>query len=110
MILTDIGDASVDTDGAFHIISNFQSKFDAVADGGTLLVAGNQTRVAGSFTLLGNPVSADYDAVTNTVFIAERANGGGRILAFTNADAGGNIGPDINNTLSGASSVYFYRE
>ena len=110
MILTDIGDASVDTDGAFHIISNFQSKFDAVADGGTLLVAGNQTRVAGSFTLLGNPVSADYDAVTNTVFIAERANGGGRILAFTNADAGGNIGPDINNTFSGASSVYFYRE
>ena len=110
MILTDIGDASSDTDGGFHIITNFQSKFDAVNDGGTMAVQDNQVRVAGSATFLGNPVSADYDAEANEVFIAERANGGGRILSFTNVETGGNIGPNMNATLSGASSVYFYKQ
>lgn len=109
MILTDIGDAAVDNDGGFHIIADFDSKFSGVADGGTLAV-GNQVRVAGSNTFLGNPISAEFDSATNTVFIAERANGGGRVLAFTDADAGGNIAPSVNNTLSGASSLYFYSE
>ncbi|RFN58256.1 hypothetical protein [Marixanthomonas ophiurae] len=110
MILTDIGDAAVDSDGGFHIISNFQSKFNGVADGETLVVADNQIRVSGGSTFLGNPVSADYDADSDTVFIAERANGGGRVLAFVDASEGGNISPDINNELSGASSVYYYSE
>jgi hypothetical protein len=110
MVLTDIGDASDDSDGGFHIITNFVNKFNSVADGGTLPVAGNQVRVAGSSTFLGNPVSADFDADSNTVFIAERANGGGRILAFSNIDTGGNLSPVINNQLNGASSVYFYKE
>ncbi|OAB78975.1 hypothetical protein [Cochleicola gelatinilyticus] len=109
MILTDIGDAAVDNDGGFHIITDFDSKFSGVADGGTLAVS-DQVRVAGSNTFLGNPISAEFDSDTNTVFIAERANGGGRVLAFTNADAGGNIAPSVNNTLSGASSLYFYSE
>ncbi|WP_432410575.1 hypothetical protein [Rasiella sp. SM2506] len=107
MILTDIGDATVDTDGAFHIITNFETKFNGVENGGTLAVSGNQVRVAGSNTFLGNPVNVDYDAEGNTVYIAERANGGGRVLAFVDADAGGNIAPTINNTLNGASSVYY---
>ncbi len=110
MILTDIGDASSDTDGGFHIISDFASKFNDVANGGTLLVANNQVRVAGAATLLGNPIAAEYDAENNIVFIAERANGGGRVLAFTDADAGGNVTPTINNTLSGASSLYLYKQ
>ncbi len=110
MILTDIGDAGVDSDGGFHVISNFQSKFNGVADGETLAVANNQVRVSGSATLLGNPISADYDEDSDTVFIAERANGGGRVLAFVDASAGGNLTPDINNELSGASSVYYYSE
>ena len=107
MILTDIGDAGVDSDGGFHVISNFQSKFDGVADGETLAVANNQVRVAGSNTLLGNPISADYDADSDTVFIAERANGGGRVLAFEDTSAGGNLFPSVSIELSGASSVYF---
>ena len=107
MILTDIGDAAIDTDGGFHIISSFDSKFDAVADGDTLAVAGNQIRVAGSSTAMGNPVGAEYDAASNTVFIAEAANGGGRVLAFSNAESGGDIMPSINNSLSSASSLYF---
>ena len=57
-ILTDVGDAASDTDGAFHIISNFDAKFNGVSDGGLMTIAGNQTRVAGSATSLGNPVSA----------------------------------------------------
>lgn len=109
MILTDVGDASSDIDGAFHVITDFETKFNAVADGGTMAVAGNQIRVSGALTLLGNPVSADFDSTTNTVYIAERANGGGRVLSFTDIGTGGNVGPTLNATLSGASSVYFTR-
>lgn len=108
MILTDVGDAASDTDGGFHIISNFDAKFSGVSNGGVLAVAGNQTRIAGSATSLGNPVAAEYDAASNTIFIAEAVNGGGKVLAFSNADAGGNLTPSINNNLSKASSLYFY--
>ncbi|CAM4261811.1 hypothetical protein [Zobellia nedashkovskayae] len=108
MILTDVGDAASDSDGAFHIISDFDSKFSAVANGETMVVADNQIRVAGASTFLGNPVSAEYDADSEMVFIAEAANGGGRILAFSNADAGGDVAPSVNNSLASASSLYFY--
>jgi hypothetical protein len=108
MILTDIGSAMNDADGGFHIISNFESKFSSVANGGVLAVANNQTRVSGAATSLGNPVSAEYDADSNTVFIADAANGGGKVLAFSNANAGGNITPTMNTNLSKASSLYFY--
>ena len=110
MILTDIGDATVDSDGGFHVISNFASKFDAVENGGTLAVAGNQVRVAGAATFLGNPISAEYDAVNDIVYIAERANGGGRVLAFASVQAGGDLAPTVNNELEGASSLYLYQE
>lgn len=113
MILTDIGAATgigADTDGAIHVIANFQSKFNAVANGGTMAVAGNQIRIEGSNTFLGNPVAAEFDAHSNTIFIAERANSGGRVLAFTNFEAGGNVSPSMNMMLSGASSLYFHRE
>lgn len=108
MILTDVGDAGSDSDGAFHIISDFDSKFNAVANGETMVVANNQIRVAGDGTFLGNPVAAEYDADTNMVFIAEAANGGGRVLAFNEVDAGGDIIPSVNYTLAKASSLYFY--
>lgn len=106
LILTDVGSATDDADGAFHIISDYASKFASVANGETLAVVGNQVRVAGDATFLGNPVAAEYDAESNVVFIAERANGGGRILAFSNAQAGGNLTPSVNNELEGASSLY----
>ena len=110
MILTDVGSAADDADGAFHIITDFDSKFDSVADGETLLVAGNQTRIAGSGTAMGNPVAAEYDFASNTVFIAEALNGGGSVLSFTDADAGGNLSPTTSNTLSAASSLYFFSD
>ncbi|AGC77365.1 secreted protein [Nonlabens dokdonensis DSW-6] len=111
LIMTDIGAASgagSDTDGGFHIINNATSNIAAVADGGTLAIAGIQTRVAGAATLMGNPIDVTYDTSTNTVIIAEIANGGGRVLGFNNVGSGGNISPSINNTLAGASSVDFY--
>ncbi|WP_165748015.1 hypothetical protein [Cellulophaga sp. Z1A5H] len=108
MILTDVADATSDADGAFHIITDFDSKFDAVASGETMAVANNQVRISGSSTFLGNPVAAEYDAASETIFIAEAANGGGKVLAFSNASAGGDIAPSINNTLASASSLYFY--
>ena len=106
MIMTDIADATnSQDDGAFHIIEDFTSKFNNTANGATLS-ASQQTRVSGTATLLGNPVDVAYDATTQTVFIAEAGNGGGRILAFNNIGSGGNITPIINNSLASASSVF----
>ncbi|MDW5287689.1 hypothetical protein [Formosa sp. PL04] len=110
MVLTDIADATnTQDDGGFHIIEGFTSKFNNVENGATLALA-QQIRVAGSATLLGNPVDVAYDAATQTVYIAEAGNGGGRILAFNNIGSGGNITPDINNSLAAASSVYLSKK
>jgi len=109
MVMTDIADATNgQDDGAFHIIEDFTSKFNDTANGATLS-ASQQTRVSGTATLLGNPVDVAYDATTQTVFIAEAGNGGGRILAFNNIGSGGNITPAVNNSLASASSVFIYK-
>lgn len=106
LIVTDIGLASNgQDDGGFHVIENFTSKFNATANGGTL-AASEQIRVSGSSTLLGNPVDVAYDADTQTVYIAEAGNGGGRILAFNAIGTGGNLTPSYNSTLAAASSVF----
>jgi hypothetical protein len=107
VVLTDIGDAENDSDGAFHFISGFVSKFDATDNGGTLAVAGNQVRVSGNFTNLGNPVAVEYDGDIQTVFIAERANEGGKILLFNDFVPGGNLEPAFSAAFAGASSLYF---
>ncbi|WP_114491866.1 hypothetical protein [Candidatus Ulvibacter alkanivorans] len=106
LILTDIGDAGSDTDGGFQVISNFQAAFDALNDGDTL-AANQQIRVSGNFTTLGNPVSAEYDRSTQTIFIAERANGGGKLLIFDDIEAGGNLAPNLSIEIDGASSLYY---
>ena len=111
LVMTDIGEASSDTDGGFHVITDAVAKLNATADG-EMLAVGEQTRIAGASTMLGNPVDVAYDEETRTIFIAEVANGGGRVLGFSNADyeTGGDIAPSINNTLSGANSLYFHEE
>lgn len=110
MVMTDIAAATnTDDDGAFHIIENFTNKFNSTANGG-MLSASQQTRVSGAATLLGNPVDVAYDAATQTVFIAEAGNGGGRILAFNNIGSGGNITPAVNHSLAAASSVYLSKK
>jgi len=109
MILTDIGSAmNGQDDGGFHIIDNFTSKFNSVNDGGVLVATGNQVRVSGSSTLMGNPVDVAYDSENKVIYIAEAGNGGGRILGFSNFDmsVGGNVAPTFNSALTSASSVY----
>lgn len=107
MILTDIGDAMSATDGGFHVITNFTSKFAAVSNAGTLALA-DQIRVSGANTLLGNPVDVAYDNENETVYIAEAANG--KILGFNTIGAGGDITPIVNKDLPSASAVVLYKE
>lgn len=109
MIMTDIGEAgNAQDDGAFHIISGFTNKFNSVADGDMLAIAGNQVRVSGSSTLMGNPVDVAYDSENEIVFIAEAGNGNGRILGFSDFDfsTGGDVAPSFNTALASASAVH----
>lgn len=107
VILTDIGDAENANDGGFQFISGFVAKFDATENGETLAFAGNQIRVSGNLTGLGNPVSVDYDDERKIIFIAERTNDGGKIMFFTETGAGGNLIPNFSAGFAGASSVFF---
>jgi len=106
-VLTDIGSAMDATDGGFHVISNFTTKLNATANNGTLAVS-DQVRVSGNNTVLGNPVDVAYDGETETVFIAEAANG--KILAFNNIGTGGNLTPVVNNNLMSASAVHLSKD
>lgn len=107
MILTDIGSAADNADGGFHVITNFITKFNATADGGTLALS-DQTRVSGASTQLGNPVDVSYDGATQTVIVAEAANG--KVLVFNNIGTGGNLTPTLSYDMASASSVYLHKE
>lgn len=109
VVLTDIGDTENDADGGFHIVEDFTNKFDALQDGDILqLLIGNQIRVSGSTTQMGNPVAVAYDDDKNTIFIAENTNGGGKVLFFDQIRGnGGNIQPTLVSVFEGASSLYF---
>ena len=104
MVMTDIAVAmNGGNDGAFHVITDFSSKFSTTANGGTLST-NDQIRVAGSNTVLANPVDVAYDGRTQTTYIAEAANG--KILVFTNIGAGGNVAPSDSIDVASASAVY----
>ncbi|MFC6857931.1 hypothetical protein [Zunongwangia atlantica] len=105
MIMSDIGSADSDSDGALHVIMDFDNKFNNTEDGATLAV-GEQVRIAGASTMLGNPVNVSYDEDSGMIYVAELANGSGRVLAFSDEDSG-DATPAINNMLSGVSAVYF---
>lgn len=107
VVLTDIGDPSIENDGGFQIIRDFVAKFNATEDGEVLEFQGNQVRVSGRLTQLGNPVAVDYDNQRKAVFIAERSNENGKILFFDNIEAGGEIIPSLSVPFEGASSLYF---
>ncbi|MEM9990770.1 MAG: T9SS type A sorting domain-containing protein [Bacteroidota bacterium] len=102
MFLTDVGAASSATDGAFSVIMNFTA---ASMDGFVSL--DEQIVVAGDATLLGNPLDIAFDDNRRMIFIAERANNGGRILGFFIPRESGNIAPVYDNAFPGASAVYF---
>ncbi len=114
MILTDVADGGNANDGAFHVINNWTTEFNRSLrlgqyQGGTIMTSiplSKQIRVAGSNTMLGNPVDVDYNPETGEIYIAERANGGGRILVFSTPTSNGNYAPIYNQMFSGASAVY----
>ena len=107
VVVTDIGDETNATDGAFHFIGGFLSKFDETPDGGELELGGKQVRISGQLTKMGNPVSVDYDHERRTIYIAERTNNGGSFLMFTDVGIGGNMQPSFQQPFAGASSLYF---
>ncbi|WP_116125950.1 hypothetical protein [Lewinella sp. IMCC34183] len=104
MLLTDIGDANSDSDGAIVVIESFSALGTA-----TTVPANRYARITGDATMLGNPVDVEYDAENNMIYVAERANGGGRLLSF-GADATGNATPVMMGMVDGISSLYFYRD
>ncbi|WP_108245039.1 autotransporter outer membrane beta-barrel domain-containing protein [Muricauda brasiliensis] len=105
MVMTDIGDAAnTDDDGGFHIINDFSLKFDALSDG-DVLTTDNQIRVAGSSTLMGNPIDVAYDSETDIVYVSDI--GTSKVLGFSSIGSGGNIAPTFNVDLTAASSIYF---
>ena len=74
LVVSDVGSAASATDGALSVID-----YDFSGDGSP-----RQARAtyAGANTMLGNPV--DIAGSGNDVFVAEKANGGGRVMRFAN--------------------------
>jgi len=106
IVLTDVGDAASDSDGGIVVIENFISTFSGTVDGGTIPLT-NQKRIYGSNTMLGNPVDVAIDDDSNKIYVAERLNGGGRVLTFaypTAADA--NVAPTANRVEPGVTGIY----
>lgn len=106
LVLTDVGDAASDSDGGIVVIENWSSVLSATVDGGTVPLS-NQKRIYGTNTMLGNPVDVSYDDDTNKIYVAERLNGGGRILTF-DYPSGGQINPipASSRLEAGATAVY----
>lgn len=100
MILTDVGAASSSTDGAIVVVRDF----NAVSADGTIS-ASEQARAFGGASFLGNPVDVALDKANNTIYVAERANGGGRILGFKLPNLTGGLAPFYNELFAGASAV-----
>ncbi len=109
MVLTDIGDAGSDNDGAFTVITDFNSKMNAAGNNGTISLS-NQIRVEDADNMMGNPVDCAYDSRTNRVYIAERANAGGRIMAYKVPSSSGSQKAFYNTQFSGASAVYLAKK
>lgn len=108
MVLTDVGDGAVADDGAIVVISNFSSVFAGTANRGTI-GASAQVRIAGSNTMLGNPVDVAYDNDTKYIYVAERANEGGKVLIFKMPTANGNPMPGYSKNVAGAAAIYLHQ-
>ena len=101
MILTDVGLGSEPADGALVVVSDFVA---AASD--DIITPGEQIRIEGPSTELGNPVDAAYDSDDGSIYVAERANEGGKVLIFSFPTEGGDIAPAVSNLYPGASAVF----
>ena len=105
MILTDIGDAASDSDGGFIVVENYTT---AKADG--TISSAEQIRVAGPMSEMGNPVDIGYDPTTDMIFVAERANEGGKVLGYRRPTTSGDLTPIMSSPWAGASAIYVNTE
>lgn len=109
MVLTDVGLAASDSDGGVIVLKGFTELFAATPNMGTIAMS-KQIRIYGSNTFLGNPVDVAYDNFTKTIFVAERLNGGGKLLTFDLPNSNVNAMPASSRPEPGVSSVYLFRE
>jgi hypothetical protein len=109
MILTDVASATSSTDGGLVIIKNFSSVFSSTTNSGTIAV-GNQVRIYGPNSLLGNPVDVAYDNVTKNIYVAERLNAGGQVLTYTYPAASGDATPVNVRVEVGVTSIFVLRK
>ncbi|WP_018126363.1 hypothetical protein [Balneola vulgaris] len=105
MFMTDIGEASSDSDGGIHIIQDFSTKLSAAGDRGTISLS-DQIVISGSNTELGNPVGVSYDRSSELIYVAERAVEGGKLVVFRMPTASGNENPLHTEKNSGTSAIY----
>lgn len=108
MILTDVGSAASDSDGGIVVINNFSNVFGSTANMGTIAMS-NQERIYGPNSMLGNPVDVAYDYETNKIYIAERANGGGRVLTFDFPMTSGDVAPSEMRLEPDVAGIYLLR-
>lgn len=108
MILSDVASAASDSDGGLVIIENFSSVFGSTANMGTIAMS-NQKRIYGPNSMLGNPVDVAYDSATNKIYVAERANGGGRVLTFSYPSMSGDMAPENSRLEPGVASVFLFK-
>lgn len=109
MILTDVASAADATDGGLIIINNFTSVLSSTSDMGTIAMS-NQVRIYGANSTLGNPVDVAYDYKTNLIYVAERANGGGKVLTFNFPTSSGDVAPASSRNEAGVAAVYLVRK
>ena len=96
LIVSDVAVPGTDDDGSLYV-------FEAASTlSGT--VAPNRT-IRGAATNLGNPVDLQLDGAD--LIVAEKANGGGRILVYNNIAVGdsGNIAPDADFLVAKPESI-----
>lgn len=108
MVLTDVAAAASDSDGGVIVIKNFSTVFSSTANNGMISTA-NQIRIYGPNSMLGNPVDVAYDNVTKMIYVAERANGGGRVLTFSVPATSGDYAPTMNRLEPGCAAVFLLR-
>ncbi|GGA73502.1 hypothetical protein GCM10008015_12670 [Flavobacterium palustre] len=109
MVLTDVGAAASDSDGGLIFIKNFMSVFASTANMGTISTS-NQIRIYGPNSQLGNPVDVAYDYATDIAYVAERLNGGGKVLSFARATISGDATPLTVRTEAGVTSIFVIRK
>ena len=109
MVLTDVASATSATDGGLIVINNFSTVFAATQNLGTIPTS-NQIRIYGPNSFLGNPTDVAYDAVTKSIYVAERLNAGGQVLKFNLPTASGDFSPASSRIEAGVTGIFLLRK